>query len=200
MTGLWTGTSSLEGSVFQSLKKCHRIWFSKGILNKDSQGHKVSILATIEWQDCPSHDFLKVNNWKNQNVPKSGIFWVHFDSPKMGSDIAITVLLHSARDISKRIPMIILPWEEGWESHWVWLVLGIECVFIRNIPFREDESERTLFWQREMVTQSFTLQFWILSQLWWVCFLARITCHFIKCQPGLLGLEREYYISHNILC
>lgn len=48
--------------------------------------------------------FKIVKNWKNQNVPELGIVWVHFDSPKMASNIAITVILHSARDISKRIP------------------------------------------------------------------------------------------------
>lgn len=48
--------------------------------------------------------FKIVKNWKHRNVSKSGIVWVHLGSPKMGSDIAITVLLHSARDISKRIP------------------------------------------------------------------------------------------------
>lgn len=53
---------------------------------------------------CIASFFKIVNNWKHRNVPKSGIVWVHFDSPKVGSDIAITVLLHSARDISKRIP------------------------------------------------------------------------------------------------
>lgn len=52
--------------------------------------------------------FLIGKNWKTQNVLKLGILGGKFDRPKMDSNVAVIMLYH-ARDISKRIPMIILP-------------------------------------------------------------------------------------------
>lgn len=48
--------------------------------------------------------FFKSEQLEKPKCSQIGVVWVHFDSPKMGSNIAITVMLHSARDISKRIP------------------------------------------------------------------------------------------------
>lgn len=101
------------------------------------------------------------------------------------------------RAVSKRIPVLSCPGKMR-ESHWVQSVLGI--VFSIGVYCFEEMNQRTLYWQHDMATKSFTCKFWILKPtLLNVVEHARNNHHFIKCQPGLWGLEGGCYIYQNHL-
>lgn len=111
LTGMWIQPG---GQYPSKTLKDVRILLSKAIFNKEShrntwwywkQFNKKIVYHIIF--------FLIGKNWKTQNVLKLGILGGKFDRPKMGSNVAVIMLYH-ARDISKRIPMIILPWGKVW--------------------------------------------------------------------------------------